>query len=74
MPKRIRLIRGIRLYNAFVAAQPVVDQVRSLDGRFAEKGVKAAAVVVVETRQQRRYKALQATKNPLPLIGQGGRS
>lgn len=74
MSKGRRLIRGLKLYNAFVAAQPVIDQVRSLDGRFAEKGAKAAAVVVVETRQQRRYKALQATKNPLPLIGQGGRS
>lgn len=74
MSKRRRLIRGIKLYNAFVAAQPVVDQVRGLDGRFVKEGAKPAAVVVVETRQQRRYKALQATKNPLPLLGQGGRS
>lgn len=74
MSKRRRLIRGIKLYNAFVAAQPVVDRVRDLEGRFVQEGAKPAAVVVVETRQQRRYKALQATKNPLPLLGQGGKA
>jgi hypothetical protein len=74
MSKGMSSFRRIRRLKAMWFADQSSLRLRSLDGRFAKEGAKPAAVVVVETRQQRRYKALQATKNPLPLIGQGGRS
>ncbi|MDD2917946.1 hypothetical protein [Rhodoferax sp.] len=78
MSKGMSSFRRIRRLKAMWMADKSALQLRSLDGRFAKEeakeGAKPAAVVVIETRQQRRYKALQATKNPLPLVGQGDRS
>jgi hypothetical protein len=58
----------------FFRSIPSPGQGHGVDGRFIKEPVKPVAVVVVETRQQRRYKARQATKNPLPLLQEGGQS
>ena len=56
-----RFFRGRSRFNAYVTAANQSGQVRGSDGQYMVKGasVRSLAVVVTETRQQRRYLARQ---------------
>jgi hypothetical protein len=64
MSKVKHFFRGRSRFNAHVAAANQPGQERGPDGQYLVKGasVRSLAVVVVETRQQRRYMAQQAAK------------
>lgn len=64
MSKVRNFFRGRSRFNAYVTAANQPGRERGPDGQYLVKGasVRSLAVVVTETRQQRRYMAQQAAK------------
>lgn len=64
MSKALSPFRSRRRAAAMSIASDSPVRVRGVDGQYLDKGVsvRSLAVVVVETRQQRRYSAQQAAK------------
>lgn len=62
MSKRLIQLKGARRIAAFYSSMNQPGQRVGPDGRFLKAGAVPPAVVVTETRQQRRYLARQTSK------------